>query len=141
MYRKQYETLSYATQSENKHLRVYFQKKNRVFLIHYSTYKTKRMGKFQKFVPGRVDREAQEKKKLSDIEMLILKPHTEGLEKLTREEIHQYIGLDVEALKKTKLNIKTIIIAQETQKFLIEHKQDLLDKIKEKEKKEDEYAR
>ena len=99
------------------------------------------MGKFQKFVPGRVDREAQEKKKLSDIEMLILKPHTEGLEKLTREEINQYIGLDVEALKKTKMNIKTIIIAQETQKFLIEHKQDLLDKIKEKEEKEDEYAK
>ena len=99
------------------------------------------MGKFQKFVPGRVDRETQEKKKLSDIEMLILKPHTEGLKKLTREEIYQYIGLDVEALKKTKMNIKTIIIAQETQKFLIEHKQDLLDKIKEKEEKEDEYAR
>ena len=99
------------------------------------------MGKFQKFVPGRVDREVQEKKKLSDIEMLILKPHTEGLDKLTREEINQYIGLDVEELKKTKMNIKTIIIAQETQKFLIEHKQDLLNKIKEKEEKEDEYAR
>ena len=33
------------------------------------------MGKFQKFVPGRVDKEAEEKKRLSDLEMLILKPH------------------------------------------------------------------
>ena len=135
MYRKQYETLSYATQSENKHLRVYFQKKNRVFLIHYSTYKTKRMGKFQKFVPGRVDREAQEKKKLSDIEMLILKPHTKGLKTLTSEELKQYISLNIETLKKTKMNIKTIMIAQETKKFLIEHEQELLDRITERQEK------
>lgn len=96
------------------------------------------MGKFQKFVPGRVDKESEEKKRLSDLEMLILKPHTEGIEKLTREEFNKYIDLDVEALKKTKMNIKTIIIAQETQKFLIEHKQEVLNKIKEKEEKEDE---
>ena len=96
------------------------------------------MGKFQKFVPGRVDKEAEEKKRLSDLEMLVLKPHTEGIEKLTREEFNKYIDLDVEALKKTKMNIKTIIIAQETQKFLIEHKQEVLNKIKEKEEKEDE---
>ena len=96
------------------------------------------MGKFQKFVPGRVDKEAEEKKRLSDLEMLILKPHTEGNEKLTREEFNKYIDLDVEALKKTKMNIKTIIIAQETQKVLIEHKQEVLNKIKEKEEKEDE---
>ena len=31
--RKQYETLSYATQSENRNLTFYFQKKNRVFPI------------------------------------------------------------------------------------------------------------
>ena len=96
------------------------------------------MGKFQKFVPGRVDKEAEEKKRLSDLEMLILKPHTEGIEKLTREEFNKYIDLDVEALKKTKMNIKTIIIAQETQKFLIEHKQEVLNKIKEREEKDDE---
>ena len=96
------------------------------------------MGKFQKFVPGRVDKEAEEKKRLSDLEMLILKPHTEGIEKLTREEFNKYIDLDVEALKKTKMNIKTIFIAQETQKFLIEHKQEVLNKIKEREEKDDE---
>ena len=96
------------------------------------------MGKFQKFQPGRVDKESEEKKRLSDLEMLVLKPHTEGIEKLTREEFNKYIDLDVEALKKTKMNIKTIIIAQETQKFLIEHKQEVLNKIKEKEEKEDE---
>ena len=34
------------------------------------------------------------------------------------------------------MNIKTIMIAQETQKFLIEHKQEVLDRIIEREKEE-----
>ena len=88
------------------------------------------MGEFQKFVPRAVDKNAQKEKKLSKIEMLILKPHTKGLEKLTREEIEEYINLDIKALQKTKMNIKTIIIADETQKFLIKNKQKLLNKIK-----------
>lgn len=96
------------------------------------------MGEFQKFVPGAVDKDAQEKKRLSKTEMLILKPHTEGLEKLTREEIEEYINLDIKAFQKTKMNIKTIIIADETQKFLIKNKQKLLNKIKEREENKDE---
>ena len=51
------------------------------------------MGKFQKYVPGRIDREAQEKKKLSDTEMLIYKPHTEGLESLTKEELDYIVRI------------------------------------------------
>ena len=93
------------------------------------------MENLQKFVPGRVDQEAQEKKMLSDIEMLILKPHTKGLKTLTSEELKQYISLNIETLKKTKMNIKTIMIAQETKKFLIEHEQELLDRITERQEK------
>ena len=93
------------------------------------------MIELKKFVPGRVDEEAQTKKKLSDIETLILKPHRKGLETLTSEEFKQYISLNIEKLKKTKMNIKTIMIAQETQKFLIEHKQEVLDRITERQEK------
>ena len=107
------------------------------------------MGKFQKYVPGRIDREAQEKKKLSDTEMLIYKPHTEGLESLTKEELEEYLNLDTEELKKTKMNMKTIAVAEETKKFLIEHKEEIskkmqsndLERSKRSEKEEDRDAR
>lgn len=107
------------------------------------------MGEFQKYVPGRVDREAQEKKKLSDTEMLIYKPHTEGIESLTKDELKKYINLDIENLKKTKMNIKTIMVAEHTKKFLEEHKETILKKIQSNdlarpqrsEKEEDENAR
>lgn len=84
--------------------------------------------------------EQYEKHKLSPLEELIFKPLEEnGLRNLTREEIEKYLSLDIKALKKTKMNMKTIIIAQETQRILSENKQKLLNKIKERE--EDEHAR
>ena len=83
--------------------------------------------------------ELYEKHKLSPTEELIFKPHKEnGLKNLTRDEIEKYLSLDIKALKKTKMNIKTIIIAEKTQKFLVENKQKLLNKIKEREEKENE---
>ena len=84
--------------------------------------------------------EQYEKHKLSPLEELIFKPLEEnGLRNLTREEIEKYLSLYIKALKKTKMNMKTIIIAQETQRILSENKQKLLNKIKERE--EDEHAR
>ena len=84
--------------------------------------------------------EQYEKHKLGPLEELIFKPHKEnGLRNLTREEIEKYLSLDIKALTKTKMNMKTIVIAEETQKFLAENKQKLLNKIKERE--EDKYAR
>ncbi len=98
------------------------------------------MGDVEKSRQKRTFVEQYEKHKLGPLEELIFKPHKEnGLRKLTREEIEKYLSLDIKALKKTKMNIKTIIIAEETQKFLAKNKQKLLNKIKERE--EDEYAR
>lgn len=96
------------------------------------------MGNFQKFVPGRVDRETQKKKKLSDLEELILKPHRKGIKTLTIEEFDRYINLDIEELKRTKINAKTIVIADSTKSFLIENKKEILKEIKEKEENENE---
>ena len=80
--------------------------------------------------------ELYEKHKLSPTEELIFKPHKEnGLKNLTRDEIEKYLSLDIKALEKTKMNIKTIMIAQETKKFLIEHEQELLDRITERQEK------
>ena len=96
------------------------------------------MGNFQKFVPGRVDRETQKKKKLSDLEELILKPHRKGIKALTTEEFDRYINLNIEELKRTKINAKTIVIADSTKSFLIENKEAILKEIKEKEENENE---
>ena len=96
------------------------------------------MGNFQKFVPGRVDRETQKKKKLSDLEELILKPHRKGIKALTTEEFDRYINLNIEELKRTKINAKTIVIADSTKSFLIENKETILKEIKEKEENENE---
>ena len=107
------------------------------------------MEKFQKYVLWRVDGEAQEKKNLSETETLICKPHTEGVKSLTRDELEKYINLDIEGLKKTTMNIKTIIVAEHTKKFLTEHRETILKKIQSNdlarpqrlEKEEDGYAR
>ena len=96
------------------------------------------MGNFQKFVPGRVDRETQKKKKLSDLEELILKPHRKGIKALTTEEFDRYINLNIEELKRTKINAKTIVIADSTKSFFIENKETILKEIKEKEENENE---
>ena len=75
--------------------------------------------------------EQYEKHKLSTLEELIFKPHKEnGLRNLTKEEIEKYLSLDIKALTKTKMNMKTIVIAEKTQKFLAKNKQTLLNKIK-----------
>ena len=108
------------------------------------------------------------KYKLSPMEELIFKPlGRNGLSKLTEEEFETYLNLDIESLrkaeieegerKKTTINMKTLVIAEETKKFLIEHKEEILKKIKlndlarpqrspnvqtqRSEKEEDEYAR
>lgn len=81
------------------------------------------------------------KYKLSSIEELIFKPlQRNGLSNLTEEEFETYLNLDIEALRRTKMekneqekteiNMKTIVIAEETQKFLIEHKEEILKRIK-----------
>lgn len=91
-----------------------------------------------------------EKHKLSPTEELIFKPYEENwLRRLTRKEIEEYLSLDIKALRKTKINMKTIVIAEETQKFLIEHKEEILKRIKlnslkcsqYSKKEEDEYAK
>ena len=94
----------------------------------------------EKSKPKRIFIEQYEKHKLSPLEELIFKPHKENrLRNLTKEEIEKYLSLDIKALTKTKMNMKTIVIAERIQKFLAENKQILLNKIKERE--EDKYAR
>ena len=91
------------------------------------------MGEFKKFVPGRVDTEMQEKKKLGELEELIFKPHR--VEKL-EEELEKYLSIDIEDLYKTKMNTKTIAVAKETQKILREYKERLIKKSQKSHDKE-----
>ena len=95
------------------------------------------MGEFKKFVPGRVDTEMQEKKKLGELEELIFKPHrVEKLEELTEEELEKYLSIDIEDLYKTKMNTKTIAVTKETQKILREYKERLIKKSQKSHDKE-----
>ncbi len=82
----------------------------------------------------KVDIQMQEKKKLGPLEELIYKPHrVDRLSDLTKEELNQYINLDINALYKTKMNIKTIQVAKATKEFLISNKEIIFDKLKIKE--------
>ena len=96
------------------------------------------MSAFQKIVSGEINREVQKRKMITKEEELIFKPHTQGLWSLSREEIQQYISFNISEMKKTNMNIKTIIICEETQKFLKNNKQMLLNNIINKEEEENE---
>jgi len=69
---------------------------------------------------------------------IILKPHREGFENLSKEEIEQYLNLDIEKMKKLGINIKLIVICKETQKFIKNNKEILLKNIINKEEEENE---
>lgn len=90
------------------------------------------MGEFKKYVPGQIDKESQIKKELSELEYLILKPHTEGIKEMSKEEIDRYIAIDEEELRKTKMNSKTILIFIETKKILKENYKEIIADMKEK---------
>lgn len=87
------------------------------------------------------DKQTQFEKELTDIEKLIFKPHNEKLETLAEEEIEEYINIDIETLKKLEINNKTIMIFEETRKYIIENKEKILKKIKERKEEERDYER
>ena len=88
------------------------------------------MGKFKKFVPGAIDKEAQFKQKISQTEELILKPHQgNGLESLTEEEIEKYSQLDIDKLREMGINEKILFVAKTTKEFIESNKEVLLKKI------------
>lgn len=83
--------------------------------------------------------------KLSDLEMLILKPHRENtsITDLTEEEIKEYLDIDIEmlekvekenkeAIEKTGLSEKLIRICAQTQKYIKENLEDILTVIRQK---------
>ena len=99
------------------------------------------MGNFKKVVPGRVDKEVQKRKKLSDLEELIFKPHGNNgkdVELMTEEEFNRYINLNIEELYKTKMNSKTIMLASATKECLNKEKEKILRVIRKKEESLDE---
>ncbi len=75
--------------------------------------------------------------KLDDLEELILKPHKKGLKSLTLEEIEKYLEINDEMLKKVKAKETIVMVCKDTQAFIKEHKKDILNVIKGKEKEND----
>ena len=80
--------------------------------------------------------------KLSDIEMLILKPHRQNISitDLTEEEIKKYLEIDIEMLEKENkegaekigTSEKLIRICAQTQKYIKENLEDILTVIRQK---------
>ncbi len=92
---------------------------------------------FKKYQPGQIDKDIQSKQKISELENLILKPHRDGIINLTIDELQMYINLDIDELRAANLSEKMVVIAEETKKYLLEHKQEIEEKIKQ----EEEYER
>lgn len=88
---------------------------------------------FKKYQPGQIDKDIQSEQKISELENLILKPHREGIVNLTIDELQLYINLDIDELRVADLSEKMVVIAEETKKYLLEHKQEIEEKIKAKE--------
>ena len=88
------------------------------------------MGKFQKYVPGQIDKESQYKNQLNDLEHFIFKPHKDGIKSMTKDEIEEYINLGEEKLIKAKIDGKTIAVYQETRRFLQENLENILNDLK-----------
>ena len=93
--------------------------------------------KFRDYWVEHIDKETQYAEKLNDLENLILKP----ILSLTKEEIEEYIKIDVEELKKTEMNMKTIIICKATQELIRDNLEDILKKRENAKKEKDENER
>ena len=99
----------------------------------------KKEHEFYDYDKEHVDKESQYSKRLTETEELILKPQREEnkIASLTEEELKQYMELDIEELKKMKMNSKTILICQATQEFIKENMDSILKIIREQPKKEE----
>ena len=97
---------------------------------------------------GKEDYESQ---KLSDLEMLILKPHRENISitDLTEEEIKRYLEINIDILEKadkknkegkedTGLSEKLIRICAQTQKYIRENLEDILTVVRHKKSEKEE---
>ena len=92
------------------------------------------MKQFRKIISGYIDTEKQKEIILTEKEQLIFKPHKEGLKSLSKEEIEQYLSFDIAEMRKTKINSKTIVICEETQKFINNNKEIILKNLNKEEK-------
>lgn len=90
------------------------------------------MKKFEKYIPGQTDTETQLNRRLDELQSLILKLYIHGIEMLTLKELEEYVNMDIEKVKETKVSEKTIIIAEETKRFLIENKEEVKKRIEER---------
>lgn len=85
-----------------------------------------------KFEP---DKTLQEDYKLSRIEELILKPHREDISRLTKQEVLEYLEIDVEGAD--EVDTKLIAICKATQNVLKDNLEEILKRIENREREEE----
>lgn len=88
-----------------------------------------------KFVP---DTNLQKESALNELENFILRPYLNNgnLLNFSKEDIEKYLRLDEYELMKEEMNEKTIRVCIVTKKFIKEHYDEILKKIKEMEELE-----
>lgn len=93
---------------------------------------------FIPYIPGQVDKETQEKEKISKLEELILKPVREGLDSLTKDEVERYLEIDIDELRKIEIGMEITVVCMAAQEIIKKGKKSILKSIEEKEKAEKE---
>ena len=103
------------------------------------------MGKhqFYDYSIKHIDKDSQYTERLNDLEEFIMKPQNsqKGIYSLTEEEIKIYMSIDTKKLRKTDMNMKTIIICKATQELIRDNMENILKKIENEKGEENENER
>ena len=91
---------------------------------------------FIDYFSKRFDTQLQDTSQITKTEELILKPTREGIRNLTKEELEEYMKLDIEELKKTGMNIKMVYLCQIIQELIQKDKETILRAIQEQEQRQ-----
>lgn len=84
------------------------------------------------YIPGQTDTESQKTAQISESENLILKLYKKGtsIEDFSVKEIEEILNIDIEKEReKNRLNGKILLLCEATQKYIREHKEEIIKRI------------
>ena len=84
------------------------------------------------YIPGQTDTVSQKTAQISESENLILKLYQKGtsIEDFSVKEIEEILNIDIEKEReKDRLNVKILLLCEATQKYIREHKKEIIKRI------------
>ena len=85
------------------------------------------------YIPGQTDTVSQKTAQISESEKLILKLYQKGtsIEDFSVKEIEEILNIDIEKEReKNRLNGKILLLCEATQKYIREHKEEIIKRIR-----------